>query len=285
MEQIFKSIDLGGLVPFAKGGSGECYRLNEDTILKLYYEGFPVERVLREKDGARAALAAGIPTAISIYLVQAGKRHGIMYEFVQGRTFSEIIAQSPERAEELGGLLAGVAGTLHNAEVKANDLISASTTIRVDIPKMDFIPKKTIRHIIQFLDTLDMDRHYVHGDFHPSNVIMSKDGPVLIDMEGFSVGCPLFDLATLRFNLFESPEALKSGRNSFNGLTCEEALKFWKAFEREYFGGEIDRESAELLHKITLLKKLKFKARYGIYFPKDYAASIGDEVNKIFNIL
>ena len=72
MEKQFRTIDISHLKCFAKGGTGECYRIDQDTILKLYYEGFPEERILNEKEGAKAALIAGVPTAISYWLVQAG---------------------------------------------------------------------------------------------------------------------------------------------------------------------------------------------------------------------
>ena len=85
MKQKFKPLELDGIQPFAKGGTGECYRLNEDTILKLYYEGFSSECILQEKDGARAALVAGVPTAISFDLVQVGNRQGVVYELIQGK--------------------------------------------------------------------------------------------------------------------------------------------------------------------------------------------------------
>ncbi|MCR5106880.1 MAG: phosphotransferase [Lachnospiraceae bacterium] len=282
MEQIFKTIDLGDTVPFAKGGTGECYRLNEATILKLYYEGFPVERILREKEGARTALIAGVPTALSFDMVQVGKRQGVIYEFIQGRTLSEIVAQTPDRAEELGGMFAGIAAMLHNAEVKKHNLPSPTAPIRLEIPKIDYVPEETVQHIIQFMDILDKDCHYVHGDFHPNNIIMTKDGPMLIDMGGFSLGNPIFDLATLRFNLFESPEALKDGRSSFNGLTREETVKFWKGFEEEYFGGAIDPAYAELLNKVTLLKKIRFERLYGSDYAEDYCAAIRKEVSEVF---
>lgn len=282
MKETFKPIDLSGFAPFAKGGTGECYRLNEDTIIKLYYEGFPIERVLREKDGARTALAAGVPSAISLYMVQVGNRHGVMYEFIQGKTLSETVAKTPDRAQELGAMLARIASALHNAEVKRDDLPSPTAPIRLEIPKVDYAPKETVQHIVQFMDILDTEHHYVHGDFHPNNVIMTKDGPMLIDMGGFSVGSKFFDLATLYFNLFDSPEALKDGRSSFNGLTKEEALRFWKGFEQEYFGGEMDPESSKLLHKVMLLKKLRFERLYGMRFPKEYCESIRDEVCAVF---
>ena len=196
MEQKFKTLDIGDLRSFARGGTGECYRLDEDTILKLYYEGFPESRILREKAGARAALVAGVPTAISFDMVKVGNREGVIYERVRGGTMSELVAQAPSRAGELGGVFAGIARALHAAPVVDAGLPRPTETIRAELSKITYAPQETLARIAAFMDDLDRENHYVHGDFHPNNIIMSDDGPMLIDMGSFSVGSPMFDLAT-----------------------------------------------------------------------------------------
>ena len=282
MEQIFKTLDIGNLRPFARGGTGECYRLDEETILKLYYEGFPESRVLREKAGARAALVAGVPTAISFDMVKVGNREGVVYERVRGGTLSELVAKDPSQAGELGGIFAGIARSLHDAPVSDTGLPRPTEPIRTELSKISYAPEETVANIAAFMDDLDLESHYVHGDFHPNNVIMTDDGPMLIDMGSFSVGSPMFDLATAYFSLFESPEATAGGRSTFNGLTRGEAQAFWKGFEAMYFGGAMDEAQAARLKRVTLLKKLRFESLYGSRFAPEYCASIRREVLMIF---
>ena len=283
MEQQFKQIDLGDLKPFAKGGTGECYRINEDTIIKLYYEGFPVDRILHEKDGARAALVAGVPTAISFDLVQARNRLGVMFELIQGRTLSELVVQDPDRAPQLGGILASIGKTLHNAEVRKTDLPSPTLAIRKELVKIDYMSEEAVHRIEQYLNLLDQEKHYVHGDLHPNNVVVSVNGPMLVDMGGFSVGSAMFDLASLRFSLFESPDAKKEGRSSFNGMSHEEEQAFYQGFMQTYFGGEMDPAMEEPLYMVTLLKKIRFERLYGARYPEEYCADIRREVRAVFD--
>ena len=282
MQNSFKPISIGNLAPFAKGGTGECFRLDEDTILKLYYEGFPEERILQEKEGARTALVAGVPTAISFEMVQAGNRKGIIYEMAHGKTLAELIRENPERAEELGKVFAGIALTLHRAEVTRDDLPAVTAVIRQAAGKMAYVPAFVRERVFGFLAELDRDRHYVHGDYHPNNVIMTKDGPMLLDMGGFSVGCPLFDPATAYFSLFESPEAKQGGRSSFNGLTREEAGAFWKGFAEAYCGGPASEQEKRMLRRIVLLKKMRFEILYGHRYSPEYCRTIRDEVLSAF---
>ena len=284
MEKQFRTIDISHLKSFAKGGTGECYRIDQDTILKLYYEGFPTERILTEKEGARAALVAGVPTAISYGLVQAGKRQGVIYELVQGKTLSEeIYEKGISCARELGRVFAGIARTLHQAEVKKTDLPSATLTVRKAIQEAGSLPDNVMKQVLCFMDELDAYHQYVHGDFHPNNVIMTKDGPILVDMGGFSTGCPMFDLATCYFSLLEAPESRSGGRSSFNNLTQEEAGEFWKGVEEEYFPGGMDPSSSELMRKVVLLKKMRFEALYGNRFSPEYCQAIREEALSTFS--
>lgn len=282
MEAYFRPISIDGLTSFAKGGTGECYRLDEDTILKLYYEDFPEERIIREKECARAALIAGVPTAISYEMVQAGNRKGIIYEMVRGKTIAEAIREDPSGAADMGRSFAQIARKLHQAEVRKPDLPGVTKAIRDAAGKVTYIPKGTRNQIFGFLDDLDRYSGYVHGDFHPNNVIITRDGPILIDMGGFSVGCSLFDPATTYFSLFESPEAKQGGINSFNGLDQEEARAFWQGFADEYFQGTAGEEEKRLMEKIVLLKKLRFEALYGHLFSPAYCKAIRDEVLSTF---
>ena len=204
-------------------------------------------------------------------------------EFVQGKTLSELTAGSPEKAAEMGSVFAEIGWTLHHARVARTDLPRATEPIRRELGKVDYIPDKAVRNIAHLLDELDREQQYVHGDFHPNNVIMTADGPVLIDMGGFSLGSPLFDLATLRFSLFESPEAQKEGRSSFNGLTREEARHFWEGFEKKYFGRPMNAREEQELNRVTLLKKLRFEHLYGNRYPERYCDDVRREIVSVFS--
>lgn len=281
METQFKPIRIDGLTPFARGASGEVYRLDEETILKLYYEGFSEKEALVEKDRARLALVAGIPTAISFETVQVGQRKGVVYEMIQGPTMSEMVAAEPERAGELGGVFAEIAETLHHAEGRKTDLPRATEPIRYALGRQDYLPERALRRIDALLGELDAAQGYVHGDFHSNNVILSQNGPILLDMGLFSVGSPLFDIATVYFSLFSSPEATASDRSSFTGLSRQEAREFWQGFEARYFGG-LDAETAGRLHQVVLLKKMRFAALYGHKYPPEYARMVRSEVLEAF---
>lgn len=124
MEKQFKTIDISHLKSFAKGGTGECYRIDQDTILKLYYEGFPTERILNEKEGARAALVAGVPTAISYWLVQAGERQGVRFQGNHGFAGSRKAAAWPDYVRNYLPALQKVSPVVGGSDVSAERIWS-----------------------------------------------------------------------------------------------------------------------------------------------------------------
>lgn len=284
MRQQIRKISIDGLKPFAKGATGECFRLEEDSVLKLYYDGFPMEMIEREKKCAKTAFIASIPTAISFHIVEAGSRLGIVYEYVSGKTLSELTAADPTEASHFGRIFGKLAALLHGADASAAELSLATAEVREAMKRVDYLSEDALARIYDFLDELDKEKSFVHGDFHPNNVIITKDGPMLIDMGGFSIGSPLFDLATTYFSLFASPDAVKGGRSEFNGLNHEEAQAFWDGCVEAYFGEKgLDDDTRARLMKVVLLKKLWFERMYGEYFKVgDYSKSVCDEVKAVF---
>lgn len=282
----FKQIEIDGLVPFAKGATGECFRVGEDQILKLYYDGFPKERALLEKRNARTAFVAGIPTPISFDAVTVNGRYGIIYEMISARTLSEQLQESPERSEEIGQELAHLALSIHNATVKEKDFPRSSEKIAKSLPHATYLDEKTRENVENFMQKLDEAQTYTHGDFHTNNIMQTRDGIMLIDMGSFSVGSPLFDLGVLHFSFFESPESVTGEVSSFNGLDRKTREAVWDSFEKEYFNGvtkeEKERQLKEL-NKVILLIKLRFEALYSKHASEEYCKKVRDEVLKVFS--
>lgn len=263
-----------GLECIARGGTGECFRLDNETILKLYYEGIPCERAFREKDCSRTALTIGVSTAISYELVRSGNRMGVIYEMLNGKTLSEIMREDPRSIPVVAGKYASLAKSLHSVSGDCVRFGRATDVIRREVPGLDYISENGKRNISSFLDRLDSYDRYVHGDFHPNNVMVCNGELMLIDLGGFSVGCPMFDIATTRFCLLDSPEARSGGISSFTGLSAEQHAEFWKAFSSSYFNAESfeetesSREDAALVRDIELLKRMRFEKIYSARYEK-----------------
>lgn len=281
----FKPMNIDGMKSFAKGGTGECFRIGEDQILKLYYDDFPKERALQEKRNAKTAFVAGIPTPISFDLVTADGRYGIVYELINSKTMSEILQENPDKAESIGKVLAGLAKTIHKAVVKETDFPRSTEKIAKAIPSAEYLDDKTRKNLEAFIQELNQYTTYAHGDFHTNNIILTNDEYMLIDMGSFSIGCPMFDLGVLHFSFFDSPESVSGEISAFNGLDRKTRNTVWNAFIEDYFKECTPEEKEQqllLLDKVLLLIKFRFNALYSDKLSSDYSNHIREQVFKTF---
>ncbi len=284
---LFRKISIEGLEPFARGGTGECYFLDEETLLKLYYDFIPAEYVMREKEGAKAALIAGVPTAISFEMVEAGGRKGLIYETLHAKTIAQCVKEDASCIPELAAQYADAAKQLHTAEPRSLDFQPATAQIRRALPAVsEYAGPERIRRIEALLGELDEYTSYVHGDFHPNNVLVMDGELFLIDMGDFSIGCPLFDLATTYFSFFRSPEAVRSDLNAFTGMNRSQHREFWDAFMAGYFGGPekaaVPGPDSQLFSDVVLLKEMWFEGMFGKYCTDDYRKNIRERVTARF---
>jgi uncharacterized protein (TIGR02172 family) len=190
-----REISIDGREMMAAGTCGECYRLDEESVVKLYYAGISADLVEREKQFAREAFILGVPTAISYEIVQCGDRLGVIYEMLEAKLFSEIIRNDLQNLESHAKTLAAAARTIHSARDSQSVFPEAKTHFRRSMHQLaDDFPPEDIEHLRHRLDHIPDTDECVHLDLHTSNIMIRDGQPLIIDMGEFSVGSFLFDL-------------------------------------------------------------------------------------------
>lgn len=276
----YKEYKLDGLKLLGRGGTGECYQIDDDKVLKLYYEDFQEDWILREKMCARQALVSNIPTAISYELASVGNRKGVVYELVNAKTLAQSICDEPERLEDLAIQYADLAKSMHSIKGNTDMFDKGSTSLRDALKQVDYLSEDGFQNVQKLLDYLDQADTYIHGDFNPTNIFVKDGELLLIDMGEFAVGSPLIDLATLYFCLFCSPESKHEGKSEYTGMTHEQHEHLWNAFIKEYYGvksydvAKDEINEASLIEDVALLKEMRFIQLFGKYCDKEYSENI-----------
>lgn len=83
IKALAREISMDGLEFLSAGVCGKCYRVDRETVVKLYNDGIDAAIAEREKEYAKAAFVLGIPTAISYDVVACGSQTGVMYEMLE----------------------------------------------------------------------------------------------------------------------------------------------------------------------------------------------------------
>jgi uncharacterized protein (TIGR02172 family) len=193
-----RSISLQGLEFLSAGVCGECFRLDRETIVKLYNEGVGADIAEKEKRFAKAAFVLGIPTAISYDVVACGTRTGVVYEMLDASLFSSIIRNDLQHIDRHAQLLAQVARTVHETSADPTIFPDIKQSFRHYIDQMDFfLSAGEIALLHRLLETIPDADTCVHFDLHTSNIMIRDGEPVIIDMGDLSRGHYLFDIGVL----------------------------------------------------------------------------------------
>jgi len=241
-----RQVKVDGLACIARGVTGECYRVDDETLLKLYFEHVDQSMAQREKAFARAAFVAGLPTAISFDIVACGARRGILYEMLNARTLSQLIVENPDRLEEYVKTFADVCRLIHDTKGDSRVFARTKDACVSAIRTVDFIDEGQRRIILDKVREIPDADTCVHGDLHTSNILMQSGEPRLIDLGDFSLGHGMFDVGQI-YNIFYCSRQTHISERAV-GMDPELAFRIWELFEQYYFGSP-DKQEREAIRE------------------------------------
>ena len=252
VEKKMKNYSIDGLEIVGRGATGIVYRIDRDTIIKVFNESCTKDVIKHEMAISKEAFVHGITTAIPYEVVQVGKNYGTIYELIQSKTLAEILHHSGDQFDEIAKKYGRFMHEMNQIDV--GDTVFPSTAVTYE--KMKLLANARASEDVKVIyndlfDSIPNRNTYIHGDFHPKNIMAMGDDLVLIDMGESSHGHPIFDvmsLGCLCMALVEVPEACVN----FIGLEPEELKKLWSKFLSGYFNCE-DEEQLQHISNVCLL--------------------------------
>lgn len=249
IEKALRRMSVDGCRVIGRGGVGVVYRIDDDTIIKVFREGTTIEEVKLEITMAKEAFVLGMPTAISYDVVRVGRQYGLVYELLNADTLSACIRREPERMEEFAVKYARLYRQLHSIEVPRGG----------SIPSAMAREEQAIRHIGRYFDTASTDllmeivnaipqgNRLLHCDLQTKNAMVQGDELMLIDMGEVGYGHPIIDLG----HSYSAMMALVGDYEQIIGLPEEYAKEVWQRMISHYFEGA---SSEELAHRIAQIE-------------------------------
>jgi tRNA A-37 threonylcarbamoyl transferase component Bud32 len=171
-------------------------------VVKLLRDGVP-RRVAWEARMTRAAFAAGAPAPEVFGEVTLEGRFGIVLSRLDGPTLAQLSRTGAMTSEQVGSILATLAITVHKTPPPAEVLFLRDWMDHSLRGSGDRIPKHIAAGILTLIDRLPPGDGLCHCDLHPGNVIMTADGPRLIDWFGMVRAAAALDLGVSHFMLTE----------------------------------------------------------------------------------
>ena len=254
-----REISVDGCEIVGRGAIGTVYRLDEDTIVKVYEIPDSLPMIENEQKRAKQAFLKGIPTAISYDVVKVGDKYGSVFEMLKAVTLNDVLVASPERRDEIVEGHARFIRQIHEVEMEPGELPEAKAVFMGYLEELkDLLGEALYARLRGLFEAIPDNLHIVHGDIQMKNVMLSGEEPMLIDMDTLSVGDPVFDLMSVcvAYPLFNEDEPDNSLK--FLGITSEMCDFVYEKTLSCYFS---DRDAAairEAEKKIRVVAYVRF---------------------------
>ena len=199
MTKALRKVDLNKCEKIGAGGNGAVYRISEDEIVKVNFNPDTYETLEEELAKAKEAFFLGVPTAISFDMVDCGEgKKGVVYEIIKSSTLGENIQKDPSRMEELTEKYIEQINLLHSIHTDNPVYGSAKDSYRKQVEAASkYLTEEEGELLNLILEALPEGDRLVHGDAHPKNIMIQNGEMLWIDMEGMSVGHPIYDLISI----------------------------------------------------------------------------------------
>ena len=255
VSKAYRKINLEECTLLGAGGHGKVFRINDDTIVKMFYTGDPIEDIEREKDYAKKAFVMGIPTAIPFDIVKSEDMYGLVFELVDADIVSNYLNKHPDQLENIAKRYAQTMKHLHTTHVAKGALGSTKELYRNRIEGLRaYMTDDEVETLLRINEAIPESDTVVHGDYHPKNIMIQNGELILIDMADLTSGHPLYDLGSMAL----SHHIPSDGRlEQITGMKAEMVRRLWQLFLANYLGTDDPRAIEMFAKKISVVGLMK----------------------------
>lgn len=250
IKKALKRVYISGAQVIGEGFFSTVYRVDKDTIIKVFNRVSDPEQIERELKLAKQAFVLGIPTAISFDIVRVDDKLGVRFEMLDCKSLRDVFRENEDKYDELLDKYVKLLKKINTTECVDSTIPSMKQMFlgNSDLIK-DEIGEKPYQKLVKMLKELPDSMTFVHGDCHFKNIMVQGEDFLLIDMDTLSRGEPIFELATLRAPYCAFEEDDPGNTVKFLGFKPEWCFKLFDDILKGYFGN-VTQEQKD---KINLL--------------------------------
>ena len=238
VEKKVGDLSVEGCTLLGRGANGGVYRLDNETVVKVFEGRFDMDAVMRERTLAKKAFVAGVPTAISFGLANVGGNPGLVFELINAKSLAKLIG---EDGENIGRYVDAYADAVRKIHAIGPEKL---TDLPVEYEKDNFLSKitfldrfldrETSGRLSAFFSSLPDCDTLIHGDIQPNNLMVTDGGLLFIDMDSLAKGSAVFDLAYLYRTVLLYWET--GDQKKFLSFDRTRSTELWERFVRAYCG-------------------------------------------------
>jgi len=262
IEKTYPRISIEGCEFIAKGANGAVYRYDDETIVKQYFNRDALPEIMQERENSRRAFVLGVNTAIPYGIVRIGDGYGSLTELLNATSVTKLIKANPDDFSQSVAYFVDTVKEVHSTEVEEGALPDFKKWVLewADF-HADYLDAEHAQKMRALIEGIPDSNYMIHGDYHSNNVMVQNGEPILIDMDTLAVGHPILELGST-FNAYIGFSELdKTQVESFLGIDCETAKRFWRLSLARYLGTEDEDVINEVENKAKVIGYMRLLRR------------------------
>lgn len=240
VHKAYRTFSVEGCEVIGQGANGKVYRIDPDTIIKVYLNPEALPEIHRERELARLAFVAGIPTAIPYDVVRIeGGAYGSVFELLNAVSFAKLLIRGEKPLEEVVRMSVNLLKLIHSTEIRS-EILPDMWAVALNWAEYlkDYLPADQYGKLHALIAAVPESAGLIHGDYHVKNVMLQNGETLLIDMDTLSHGHPIFELASMfnayvGFGMVDPEQQMR-----FLGIPHETCCLFWRRSLELYLGTE-----------------------------------------------
>ncbi len=184
------------LKKIAEGREAEMFAWGEGKILRLLRGSGESERARLERDMLvlRGAREHGVRVPEVFEAAEVMGRPGLVMERIEGTDLLTAIGRQPWKVWWVAGIGGRAHARMHEVVAPA-EVRTTKEYITRALTESPLVPRVVAEAALKVMAELPDGDRLSHGDFHPANILMDGDEPVIIDWSNVSRGDPAADVA------------------------------------------------------------------------------------------
>ena len=262
VEKAYRVISVDGCQIIGQGANGIVYRLDPDTIIKVYRRADSLPDIQRERELARKAFIKGIPTAIPYDVVKVGDGYGSVFELLNAKSFGDLLIEDPENLDNLAEQASGLLKQIHKTELNRGEMPDMKATVLKWAESLsEFLSDDNYEKLYGLISEIPDDNHLLHGDFQVKNVMLQNGEVLLIDMDTLCLGHPIFEFANTYLSHVGFGDLDHDNMDRFFGISYELSVSFWRKLVHYYFENESESSCDVIEQKAQIIAYTRMMAR------------------------
>ncbi len=254
VQKAYRKLSVEGCEVLGEGSNGIVYRYDPEIVVKVYRNADALAEIHRERQLARRALILGIPTAIPFDVVKVGNSYGSVFELLNAKSFSQLIATEPEKTDKYITEFVELLKKIHSTEVKPDEMEDMKAVALGWAKYLEgHLPKEQSDKLISLIEAVPERHTMIHGDYHTNNVEMQNGEVLLIDMDTLSFGHPVFELASMFLGFVGFGELDHNVSLKFMKLPYETTTYIWRKSLSLYLDTEDEALIKEIEEKAMII--------------------------------